>query len=664
MLLGIFLFRNPMVWKQDMDMRRIFIRSLCIAVITAFFAYIPYESFRPYRSVIALLNRGDVRLLANIDMFDYSDAFEKELKAGNCEKALQYAKDANLAGRIWVGLPAGEEELETEISMEELEDQDPIELFVKRVLQADVRREKRNRIGSTYENLYLANRCKGQELYNAGRYEEALIYFKKSSYALKITDHEDENWRIEETIVLHNMARCYFEIKQNDEAIALMEKAIEKYIAIKGFADAGIVPVIRNLSRSYEQAGLVGYAERANRIALKIIGENPQTEEERYEYVENYQMLALNLLKVNDIEGAVRCLQKAEIFLSHNSLQYADRCMLEGLVKIRIDRYAEAEAAFRAAMDGYTNLGNSRPNYLIPATAGIAKATQAQGKYRETEYYLEKCIPYAEASFGENSTEYATVLTIRANLYLDLARYGAAADDIRQVIKVYKDRLPEDSLRTAEAIMTWADIQLATDDLPGAKRSTEECLRILGIEDGRDVKENSYLQNSFAYAYYCTGDLSRSEELYRSVLTVENDAVLKPLAALGTALNGLGLVYTEKNLLPEADSCYRKALSVCRAVYTERHPQVAVLYMNQAQLRLKQNRPEDAEQLLKQALEINQAFLPEDHDAFGDAYKILGDIRQKQKRTAEAKTYYIKARTIYKEKFGADHIKTRALSGI
>jgi len=37
MLLGIFLFRNPMVWKQDMDMRRIFIRSLCIAVITAFF---------------------------------------------------------------------------------------------------------------------------------------------------------------------------------------------------------------------------------------------------------------------------------------------------------------------------------------------------------------------------------------------------------------------------------------------------------------------------------------------------------------------------------------------------------------------------------------------------------------------------------------------------
>ncbi|MBL0911457.1 MAG: tetratricopeptide repeat protein [Bacteroidia bacterium] len=660
-VLGIFLMLKRAVWKQDRDMRRIFIRSLCIAGITAFFAYMPYRSSRPYRSVLKLLNRGDFLLLANIDMFNYSDACEAELKAGNCEQALQYAKDANLAGRIWVGLPAGEENMEEELILEKPLEPDALGLFAKNILKTDRRREKRNRIASTYENLYLAYDCQAKVMYSGGLYEEALEYLKKADCALKLCDHKDEHWRVQEVFASYSTALCYAEMGQNEEAIALLENAVEAYIALRDRADIEIVPLLRNLAYNYAQIGLYTYSLYVNRAALKIIGEDPQTENERHEYVENYHMLAQTLLKMDDPEGAMYYAEKAGTFAGNNSLDYANNYIIKGLVKMRTDRYAMAESAFRSALEQYTAKG-SKKKYLALALTGLAKAALAQGKYSETGACLEKCLPYTFAAYGKNSTQYITVLKIRVALHIALAGYEAAAADIDEVMDIYENGLSEDSTAISETIMLLAYIQLATDKLPGAKLSTEECLRLLEVESATELKGNSSLKNNIAYVNYYTGEWKASEELYCNVIEIEEEAGRIKSEALGTAYNGLGLIYTEKNRLPEADSCFGKTLSVWHTIYNRPHPRMATLYQNQALLRLKQNKPEEAEDLLLKALEINQTFLPEDHDAFGDIYKVLGDIRQKQRKPADAGIYYGKARVIYYAKFGADHSKTRMLS--
>lgn|GEM_PF-1401814 len=639
-------------WVQKADLRNLFVRSLCIGLLSAFFAYMPFGYSRAYRSLLALFNRGEITLLANIDMHNYGDDFDRELKAGNCAKALQYAKDANLAARIWVGLSVTEN-LEQEASLADLDpNENMVNMFLKLAMEQEGISQRRSRIASSYIDLWKAYDCVAKDLYEAGEYSQALSLYTKAEAIPKLINLPADERAKMEFYTMHKKGLCCAKLGQHHKAVAMLENALGLYIAAKIGMDENALPVLRNLAQFYKRVNAYEYSISANLLALKITGDNPETDKKRTEYVKNSHALALSWLRRENTAKAWYYMEQAGRFVLTNTSDYGNHMLLNGLLCMNMDRYAIAGKFFEAAGASFLALpGNNRQELALTA-AGLANATLQQGNYTKTAETLSKSIPFTAEACGSTTPEYAGLLKIRVLLNLELAEYQAAAADVEEVIAICENHKEQDAEMLAEAIMLRAEVQLALSDIAGAQQSTKECLQLLGLDNALHISGAPGLQNIIAAVYFSSGEINKATALCGAVLEQEQQYGRVGSATAVKAWNILGRIAIAINRLQEADLYLDSALFGAKELYTEKHPYVAVIYCSQALLRLSQKRPEDAESLLQKALDINRIFLPEEHDAFADIYKMLAEVKRAQGNDAEALSYDAEAHKIYLAKFG------------
>jgi tetratricopeptide (TPR) repeat protein len=105
---------------------------------------------------------------------------------------------------------------------------------------------------------------------------------------------------------------------------------------------------------------------------------------------------------------------------------------------------------------------------------------------------------------------------------------------------------------------------------------------------------------------------------------------------------------------------FAKALKLHLAIFHEKNPLTAQVYLNYASLNISQNKLIEADERLNKALNICKQFFKPDHDLFGDINVAFGDLSKKRNQKEASREFYQKALDIYSAKFEANHWKVVA----
>ncbi|ARV05296.1 hypothetical protein BTO04_00680 [Polaribacter sp. SA4-10] len=632
--------------KSETNLRNIkliFIRSLIVLIVTSFFTYTPI-SFKPYRAILYSLNNGRDYIQANLRMFDYTEECEDALEKGECDRAIQFALQANDAGKTWLGVP--------------LESQnDSLNIDGDNIVQDYSNESQLWQISGTFSNLYKAYKCKADEHYENKQYEQALNYYIKSDVGLTNYERKSEYWKIEQTYSKNRLALCYKKLYNYEYADSLFVEAIEQYEAIKDTTDRNVAIFYSNLAESMSDQVEFGYSNLFYKTAIIILQKDSSNKENKKDIIENYHNLIKNHIRTDSLEQAKLYIEKTFKVADMATVYFCNTKLYEGLYFYKKSQYKKADEILTESLDCSISIleptnQNIAENYLVLAQVKIALA-----EYEKARNILNKGIEITVKNYGENSERLANYIKVDAHLDKELGNYQKSEKKYYQILEIYNKELGGGNSKMPEILSSLADLEIILAKFGKAKTHSDSSISIANFFVDLDNPAVTVLINNAAYVNYYIGNYNISDSLYQKTIKINKDFELQTTATSALALNGLGLIMTAKKEYKKADSLFVQTLKLHKEIFTENHPFTAVVYLNYASLKIEQKKINEAKEMLTKSLDINKQFFDIRHDIFADIYSAFGDLAKKEKQPNIAKDFYQKALDIYLEKFEANHIK-------
>ncbi len=641
LLCYLFLKRKSETNLQSIKL--IFVRSLIILTVSSFFTYSSI-SFKPYRAILYSLNNGRDYIQANLRMFDYTEECEDALEKGECDRAIQFALQANDAGKNWLGIPLEKQKYSLNNADFNL-------------VQNYSNQSQLWQISGTYSNLHKAYKCKADEYYKDKQYGQALNYYIKSDKALTNYERKSEYWKIEQVYSKNLLGLCYKKLYNYDYADSLFVEAIEQYQAIKDTTDRNVAIFYSNLAESMSEQAEFGYSNLFYKTAIIILHQDSSNEANRKDIIENYHNLIKNHLLTDSLEQAKLYIEKTFKVVDKTSVHFCNTNLYEGLYFYKLSQYRKADEVLLECLDCYKSIleptsQNIAENYLMLAQVKIALA-----EYDKARNFLSKGIEISIKNYGENSSRLANYLKVDAHLDKELGNYQESEIKYHQVLTTYINELGERNNKIPEVLSSLADLEIILAKFGTAKNHSDSSMSIANYFVDLENPAVTGLINNAAYINYYIGNYNISDSLYQKTIKINKEFELQSTATYALALNGLGLIMAAKKEYKKADSLFIQTLKLHREIFTENHPCTAVVYLNYASLKIEQKKFNEVKEMLTKSLDINKQFFDIKHDIFADIYTAFGDLAKKEKQPNIAKDYYQKALDVYLGKFEANHIK-------
>ncbi len=149
--------------------------------------------------------------------------------------------------------------------------------------------------------------------------------------------------------------------------------------------------------------------------------------------------------------------------------------------------------------------------------------------------------------------------------------------------------------------------------------------------------------------------LIEAETLHRRALSIYEFILTPEHPDIATSLNNLGEVLRLQNRTFEAEALYRRGLSILERVLPEVHPRIGNSLTNIANLLTSQNRYSEAVALSRRALQILEKSLPEGHPAIAASLNSLALALHSQNQVGETEILYRRALAINEKALPEGH---------
>ncbi|MFT6334121.1 MAG: tetratricopeptide (TPR) repeat protein [Halioglobus sp.] len=644
-LLGfLFLKRNSETNLRSIKL--IFVRSLIILAVSSFFTYTPI-SFKPLRAILYSLNSGRVYIQANLRTFDYIEECEDALDKGECERAFQFALQANEAGKTWLRIPLEKQK-------------DSLNSAEVNLIQVDSSQSQLWKISRTYSNLYQAYKCKADVHYKNKQYDLALNYFLKADKALSNYVGKSEYWKIQQVQSKNILALCYKELYNYEYADSLFVEAIEQYVAIKDTTDRNVATFYSNLAESMFEQLQFGYSNVFYKESIVILQRDTTNEENKKSIIGNYLSLIKNHLQADSLEQAMFFIEETFKRVDKATVDFCNTNLYYGLYFYKLSKYKQADDVLTDCLDCHKKLLESTNQNIAENHLALALVKIALAEYDLAKNNLDNGIEITTKNYGKNSSRYANYLKAYAHLDKELSNYEKAEQVYYQVLETYNKELGERNMKIPEVLSGLADLEIILAKFVKAKTHSDSSISIANYFVNLDSPGTTSLINNAAYVNYYIGNYNISDSLYQQTLKINKDFELQSTATSAFALNGLGLIMTAKKEYKKADSLFIRTLKLHKKIFTENHPITAVIYLNYANLKIEENKLKQAKKMLTISKDINKRFFDHKHDIFADIYVAYGDIAKRERRREKAREYYQKALDIYLGKFDEEHIRVKS----
>lgn len=658
--LSIYLFLKR---KTTIDLRNsklIFKRSLVILIVTSFFSFTPI-SFKPYRNTVYILNNGNTSIQNNILLFDYTAKFDDALENGECEKAIEYAENANRAGKFWLAI--NYEKIYNSNDIEELIkklQKDPTKELSPEILKDLEKSHYLDDISGTYSNLYRAYRCRAENEFGDSDYKNALYDYKKAYSNLIACNHHSKNLEKRKPTALTDIASCYEYLGQYNLADSFFTVAAKSYLKIVNKKDNGYAVILSYFGRSLSKDE---YYKTSNKLILyanNILIKDRKDEETRSLLVENYKIISRNYLNQMYYQKALLNIKKAIGFAKKDESNYFESITYYGTCLYLLNEYKQADSVLKSCIRLAESQNLLREKEKAEIYYLLSKVNINLGEYDDARKYITSSIEFIKNNIGESNAKYAAYLTLLADINKIVGNYSEAEIQYNTIINIYTSLSGERNEKLPSILGELADLEIILAKTDLAKQLSDNSISIALDFTTLNNPKATDLLNKAGYINYCIGNYKVADTLYQKTIKINRNYELYVSPSTASAMNGLGLIEMGKDNYKKADSLFSASLDLHKKIFTEKNPFTAIIYLNYGILRTKENNLDEAEIKINKALTIDKQFFKNDHDIFGDIYSALGDIAKKRRQIDVAKDFYQKALDIYRKKFPEDHWKIKS----
>ena len=611
------------------SMKNIFKRSIIILLISSFFIYVPYTSNKPFRHFLKMLNYGDKHIENNVLMFDYISDFQKAYKNNNCDEAINYALKAHKAGKLWLGVDEGENEV--------LDDTEA------------------HKIGITYLNLYKAYRCKADVEFDNKKFDNALQNYQIAHNYLLASQSSSAYWKEEEIWSLNNIAMTHRNLNQLSMADSLHVEAIEMYDSIVGKKNRDYALLLQNLGISQMSGANYQNSENMFLGAISILEKDSKNEKSREDLAKNYILLGYNFAWQGKFKEALTYADKAYQYAMDKSIELCQIKQLQGHCLLALNDFPKSELKLKESLSCFENNSKNDSYGIVECNFLLSKIKLMQAQYDEAESYISAGMKILENLHDTQRQNYVKFLDILADLKHTTGDYKEAESLCQQAIGIYEHSLNSEIFNLSVLKIKLSSLKIKLSKFDEAKQLYDETIPfILGSLESKNYQIIG-LQNSLANVNYGLGNINTADSLFKNEINLNKQFGFENSLETAVALGGLANIEGGRGSYKTADSLFRKSLNMCEQIFNGNSPIIASVYLNYGIMQAKENKLEEAENNINIAMSMYKDIFKENHDVFADIYVAKGDIYEKRANAKLAKENYIRALEIYRAKFDEDH---------
>jgi serine/threonine-protein kinase len=284
----------------------------------------------------------------------------------------------------------------------------------------------------------------------------------------------------------------------------------------------------------------------------------------------------------------------------------------------------------------------------------LGEIYHALGDFERADTLLGAALAARRARAGGDPADAARVLLELGLLRSHQSRFEEADSLVRSGLAATKTRRPADPAAVARATAALGEVLENRGEYDQAIAVLTEAARLdsaARVPASEHVLTLTELANSHFYA----GHYDVSDSLNRKILELDRALYGDRHPNVATDLVNLGAVQQEWGRWSEAESYYRQALAIYRGWYGEDHYETAATLNMVGRALVQQSRADDAREPLAQALAIRERVYGPDHPVVASTLNELALLAQKEGRLDDAEKGFQRMQAIYRRAYDGKH---------
>lgn len=290
-------------------------------------------------------------------------------------------------------------------------------------------------------------------------------------------------------------------------------------------------------------------------------------------------------------------------------MEYSD----SGWEKNDQEKYLEAEKLYDIAYEKiHFGLFLDKEG-LAALTTNMAANYRALAKYDKAENFYLQALGLWEETVGKEHENYATIANNISLFYEQTGQLDKALKMASESLQIRKSIYGEVSEDVVISHRSLSSIYLEKNDALNAIKHGEKALSLSQKGFGKNSEIVASSQLTLGRAYRFQGSMPNAiEHISKAALIYE--AHFPNITRSGDTLNELALIQQQSGDYESASENFNKALDIYRAIYSEQHPYVAIVYENLANNYWGWGKGDDAILSIEKGLNISQNAYGETHN--------------------------------------------------
>lgn len=391
-----------------------------------------------------------------------------------------------------------------------------------------------------------------------------------------------EKPNLELVMCLHVLASIYCSLGQYNEAIPILERAID-IPAIEDGHDHALAKFAgcMQLGDIYAMTGQIEnsilFYTAGMEIQRQVLGETDPRFGETCRYVAEAHVQALQFDEAEKL-----CLMALEIHRENGSAsleEAADRRLM-GLI-------CDSKGDYEAALEHYVLAGmsmsaNDHESDAASIDCSIGDAYLSLARYDEAVFAFQKALTVFKTTKGETHPAVASVYVRLADLYNKIGKFKESKSYCENAHRIYgkpNPGIPAEEI--ASGLIDVSAIYQSMNDLEQAIKLLKKALKIFGDAPGHQ-STTAGIEAQMGVMYYMMGKYSDSYNTFKSSTTKFRATGEKKSALFGIALNQMGLACVQRYSINEAADLFEEARNILEKEYGPYHPDTLGVYSNLA----------------------------------------------------------------------------------
>lgn len=426
---------------------------------------------------------------------------------------------------------------------------------------------------------------------------------------------------------LHVVAAIYCSLGRFEEAVPVLERAIEVPVVEKG-PDHALAKFsgFMQLGDTHSMLGQLDKSIQSYKQGLKIqidaLGDSDPRVAETCRYLAEAHVQAMQFNEAEEL-----CKQTLEIHRAHSTPasleEAADRRLMALICEAKGDYEAALEHLVLASM---AMIANAQETEVASIDLSIGNVYQSLCRFDEAVFAYQKALTVFKSSKGENHPSVASVYIRLADLYYKTGKLRESKSYCENALRIYNKPVPGTSQEEiASGLSEIAAIYESEDDPEEALKLLQRGVKLLADKPGQQ-NTVAGLEARIGVMYYMIGKYGEAVSSFEGAVGKLRASGERKSAFFGVLLNQMGLACVQLFKIDEAAELFEEARAILEQEYGPCHQDTVGVYSNLAATYDAMGRIEDAIEILEYVMKLREEKLGTANPDFDDEKKRLTEL--------------------------------------